>query len=133
MDDFRKGVVTLQFIVPRLIPGTKEAVAYPVQFTIQLEPEAAIRNRCNGARGFSEARFADAMMNRGRREHRVLLLWLKAALEAVAEKLVSFEALFLPFMVGTDGKTVADVAVPHLPRLVTGGAGRLLTVGDDRG
>ena len=54
------------------------------------------------------------------------MLWLKAALNAVEAKLVDPAAIFLPFLVGTDGRTFADVALPKLPKLMNGSAGLLL-------
>ena len=51
---------------------------------------------------------------------------MTAALEAGAEKSVPFEAIFMPFFVGSDGQTVADVIVPQLSRLATMPARRLL-------
>lgn len=62
----------------------------------------------------------------GRHEHRVLLLWLKAALNAVEAGLVDPASIFLSFLVGRDGRTVADVALPKLPSLIGGPAGLLL-------
>lgn len=122
IDDFKGGNVTLQFVVPRKPSGSEIPVTYPVQFTIKLPDDAALKKSALDGRTycFSQRKFEKLQSERGRREHRVLLLWLKAALEAVAEKLVDFEALFLPFMVGTDGRTVADVFVPNLPRLSGG-------------
>lgn len=62
----------------------------------------------------------------GRQEHRVLCLWIKAALNAVDSGIIPAEAIFLPFLVGKDGQTVADVALPRLPSLLKGGADHLL-------
>jgi hypothetical protein len=127
MDRFNANQVVLQFVIPKIVKG--KPVAYRVQFTISVESEESIRKRCTGSRGLAEQRYQHEMADRGRREHRVLHLWLKAALEAVEEKIVSFEAVFLPFFVGTDGQTVADVIVPNLERLASMPANRLLTGG----
>ena len=63
--------------------------------------------------------------------HRVLLLWIKAALNAVAAGLLTAEEVFLPHMEGSDGRTVAEVALPRLRDLLTGApASRLLPQGD---
>lgn len=43
-----------------------------------------------------------------RRRWRVLLLWVKAQLEAIESKLVTFEEVFLPWTLLSDGSTVAQ-------------------------
>lgn len=45
-----------------------------------------------------------------RRRWRVLLLWVKAQLEAIESKLVTFEEVFLPWTLLADGSTVAQSA-----------------------
>ena len=129
LDRFDMGIVLLQFVIPRKTPGKNEAILYRAQFSITLETEAKIRLRCTGARGLAEGRFRDAMNRRGRREHRVLYLWLKAALEAVTEGIIPFEAIFLPFFVREDGRTVHEVALPFLPKMMAGSIARMLTAG----
>jgi len=50
-----------------------------------------------------------------RRRWRVLLLWVKAQLEAIESKLVTFEEVFLPWTLLQDGSTVSQsVAVQKL-------------------
>jgi hypothetical protein len=129
-DDFAKDRVILQFIVPRLVGD--RAVAYKVQFSIGLPLEAEITKHATGARGFSDVRYADLMAKRGRREHRVLHLWIKAALEAVEDGIVPFEAIFLPFFLRDDGQTVAEAVLPQLPKLMGAPAARMLTSGGVR-
>jgi hypothetical protein len=129
LDDFAKDRVLLQFVVPRIVPGTKDAIAFRAQFSIKLEPDAKLRLKATGARGFSDVRYADLMNRRGRREHRVLFLWIKAALEAVTEGIVPFEALFLPFLVREDGITVADAVMPMLHKALGAPAAKMLTAG----
>ena len=129
LDDFAHDRVLLQFVIPRLVPGKTEAVAYKAQFAIQLEPDADIRKAATGARGFSDVRYQDLLNRRGRRQHRVLFIWIKAALEAVTEGVVPFEAIFLPFFVREDGTTVADAALPHLAKMLGAPINRMLTDG----
>jgi hypothetical protein len=62
-------------------------------------------------------------------EHRVLLLWIKAAFNAVEAGIVTAEQIFLPFLEGADGKTVSEIAIPRMAELTRGSAGRLLTAG----
>lgn len=131
-DDFAKDRVILQFIVPRLVGDTKQAVAYKVQFAVRLTPEADLKREATGARGFSDVRFADLISKRGRREHRVLHLWIKAALEAVEDGIVPFEAVFLPFFMRDDGQTVAEAVLPQLPKLMGAPPARMLSAGGAR-
>lgn len=63
-------------------------------------------------------------------EHRILLLWLKGCFNAVEAGLVEAEVIFLPFLVGTDGQTVAQAALPRLRMLLEGSAAHLLGSGD---
>jgi len=57
---------------------------------------------------------------------RTLLLWLKAALNAVESGIVSAEAVFLPWLEGADGVTVAETILPRLGDMLTTSASRLL-------
>ncbi len=116
----------LQFKFSRIDPGGKSASAYLARFRIKVEAEADIKRRCTGRRGFAQGRYDKEMADRGRREHRVLYLWLKAAFEAVEEKIIPVEAIFLPFLVAHDGRTVYETAIPLMPKLFAGTAARLL-------
>lgn len=122
-DDFDVDRVTLRFRWPT------DGVTYLARFGIRLRPAKELRTKAMMSRGISESRFRDLMARRGRSEHRVLLLWLKAAFNAVDAGIVSAETLFLPFLEGTDGQTVAEVATPHLAGLLSGSAARLLGAG----
>jgi hypothetical protein len=128
LDRYKDNQAVLQFVVARL-GADRQAHTYRVQFTITVESEESIKKRCTGSRGLAVQRYQAEMARRGAREHRVLYLWLKAAMEAVAEKIVPFEAVFLPYFMGTDGRTVADVLIPNLPRLTSSPANRLLSGG----
>jgi hypothetical protein len=77
----------------------------------------------------SESRVAKAMARRGEQEHRVLLLLLKAAFNAVEIGLLDAEQIFLPFFEGRDGSTVWEAAKENLPALGTGSAVKLLPAG----
>ena len=122
-DQFDLDCVTLQFIWPR------DEERYMARFSVGLPSEQKLApHAVDGRSGrTSERKLAALLVNRGRREHRVLLLWLKAALNAVDAGIVSAETIFLPFLVGRDGRTVAEVAVPRLSQLIGGDASRLLT------
>jgi hypothetical protein len=62
---------------------------------------------------------------------RVLLLWLKAALNAVDSGLIDVETIFLPFLEDRNGKTIAEIALPRLGVLLEGSAARLLEAPKD--
>jgi hypothetical protein len=124
-DDFAHDTVTLRFV------WEHQEVHYLARFKIQLADHKLLEKRAyNRHTGrFSQFRMDALLAARGRQEHRVLLLWLKASLNAVEAGLVDATTLFLPFLEGRDGSTVAEVAMPRLSELVAGSAARLLTDG----
>lgn len=122
-DQFREGIVSLEFI------WEHESVTYAARMRIALEDEEAIRGQCwhsTRYQEFLDSKFEKMMASRGKSEHRILLLWLKASFNAVDSGIVKAEALFLPFLMGNDGRTLAEVALPRLPDLLKGGAMKLL-------
>ncbi len=127
-DDFRSGVVTLRFVWSReRTPDEAHGLEFVARITVALESEDSIRERCKGRWGDVLAgKVKDANARRGKREHRLLLLWLKAALNAVDAGIVSPEAMFLPFLEGRDGVTVAEAALPRLEKLLVHPAHKLL-------
>lgn len=127
-DNFRSNQVVLRFLWETA--GGKYLARFEVRLpsSEDLEPDAIDKR----TRKVSQARLQKLLEERGKREHRVLLLWLRAALNAVQLGIVTAEALFLPFLEGRDGKTVAEFAIPRLAGLLSGGAERLLPAGDAR-
>lgn len=101
------------------------------RFDVELESEASLRGKAlNQKTGqVSDVKLQKLLDGRGRHEHRLLLLWIKAALNACEAGMVAPEAIFLPFFEGKDGHTVAEVAVPKLPMLIETNAARLLGAG----
>lgn len=126
-DQWIKGITTIEFM------WKHDGANYLARLSVTLESEDDVRKRsCHATHGtFLESTFKRNMEARGRSEMRTLHLWLKAAFHAVDAGIVSAEALFLPFLVGADGQTVAEVALPRLSKLLGGGAGLLL--GDGNG
>ncbi len=108
-----------------------EGNRYIARMTLQLATDEVLKKLAvdGRTRRFSASKFAKLSAQRGRQEHRVLGLWLKAALNAVAAKLITAEELFLPFLEGNDGKTVAELALPRLHELFSGSATKLLGTG----
>jgi hypothetical protein len=105
-----------------------DGAAYLARFVITVPSDAELRAQSLHARTdkFLPARFAQLQRDAGRREHRVLFNWIKAALNAVEEGIVDAERIFLPFLVGKDGRTVADVALPNMRKLLGNSAQALL-------
>lgn len=75
---------------------------------------------------FSETKLAKLKDARGRVEFRQLALWLRACLNAVDAGIIRPEAVFFPWLVGRDGRTVWESAAPRLPELLTHSARALL-------
>jgi hypothetical protein len=121
-DDFEHDRVMLRFVWPR------GAQRYMARFAVALAPLADLKAQAidRRTRRMSQGKLDKLLAARGRQEHRLLALWLKAALNAVEAGLVDAETLFLPFLEGTDGRTFAEAAVPRLADLTMGSAARLL-------
>lgn len=129
--DFARGRVRLRFV------WTHNERDYLARIDLALPTDEQLRKEAIDTRDPKGKRIAEGKLyrlqsDRGKREHRLLLLWLKASLNAVREGLVSAEALFLPFLEGTDGRTVAEIAVPRMGMLTTGDASRLLPAPGDK-
>ena len=124
-DDWSGGRVQLRFVFER------SKVSYLARFDLKLPDRKALeKDAVDGRSGLpSERKLEKLLADRGRVEHRLLLLWLKAALNAVEQGLVAAETIFLPFLEGKDGATVAEVALPQLEALTRGSASRLLPAG----
>lgn len=132
-DDFDRDMVTLRFVW-NFKRADGSTLPLQARFEVRLPSRAELEPAATDkrTRKVSEVKLRKLLEGRGRREHRVLLLWLKGALNAVEEKMVRPEVLFLPFLEGRDGQTVADVATPMLERLTAGGASLLLGAGGGR-
>ncbi len=111
-DDFAMGCTTLRF----------QAVFDDVHCTARLElhlpPDDVVGQRF--ARTPTQAQLAGAREQHWRALHRVLLLTIKAQLNAVEAGLLTAVEAFLPHLEDSQGRTVAQLAVPHLRRLQDG-------------
>jgi hypothetical protein len=110
-DEFALNQVTLRF------SWNHEGQPYMARFAIAVPPidEEDVLDLRTGE--VSEAKRAKAEVRRGKVEHRILLLWLKAALNAVEAGIISAETLFLPFIEDQTGKTVAELLVPQFAKI----------------
>lgn len=125
-DDYEHDKAILRFI------WAHEGIDYLARFSIHLPGRDELsKDAIDGRTGrTSENKLALLMSARGKQEHRLLLLWIKAALNAVEAGLVDAETLFLPFLEDKQGRTVAEIAVPRMAQLTDGSAARLLGTGD---
>lgn len=122
-DEFDKDRVTLQFAFPH------EGRTYGARFTLRLPTREDLKGSAihGGTGRLLEARLQKLLDGRGKQEHRLLLLWLTAAFNAVAGGLVPVEQLFLPFLVDESGRTVGEIIGPKLHKLGDGrGIGLLM-------
>ena len=124
-DDWSGGRVQLRFVFERA------KVSYLARFDLKLPDRKALEaDAIDGRSGcVSERKMEKLLADRGKVEHRLLLLWLKGCLNAVEQGLVDAATIFLPFLEGKDGSTVAEVALPQLEALTRGSASRLLGPG----
>lgn len=111
-DDFRNGTVALSFV------WSRQGNSYAARLSIKMPTEKEIRERPSvrdGRNGrVNENRVKDAIEKNGRPEMRLLLLWLKAAFNAVEAGILDPRVVFLPFFVNEKGQTVADIVIPAL-------------------
>lgn len=121
-DDLKNNKVMLRFL------WTWQDHQYVARLTIGLptakDLEKNAINKKTG--GISQSKLNALLTGRGRQEHRVLALWLKAAFNAVAAGIVTAESLFMAFFEGKDGQTLGEVALPKMPLLLSGRADKLL-------
>lgn len=97
-EDYDKHQVILQFSW-----ASKSGAIYRMRFTITIPTS-------DRGRIFKPEQQAQA----SRSAHRLLLLKLKADLNAINCGLAKAEEIFMPWMVDVDGKTIAEFLLPQL-------------------
>jgi hypothetical protein len=121
-DYFKKDMVQLEFVWEHEGNDYLARIKLGLPTAEDLEDEAI-----DGRSGrVSEAKLRKLMAERGKREHRLLRVFLLGAFEAIEAGVISAEQLFLPYLVGADGRTVGEVAEERLPVLLAKSAGNLL-------
>jgi hypothetical protein len=121
-DNFREDRVQLQFVWRHDENDYLARISVGLPTREDLEDEAI-----DGRSGeVSESKLDKLMAARGKREHRLLLLFLKGALEAIEAGVISAEQLFLPYLVGADGRTVSEAIEDRLPMILSDSATALL-------
>ncbi len=121
-DDFELGHSMIRFL------WEHEGTTYVARFNITAQTDVQLREEAKDGRNgrFNENKYHDLCKRRGMVEHRELYLFIKALFVAVEAGIVKAEAVLLPFMEDKTGQTVADQLLPHLRKLHTGNALRLL-------
>jgi hypothetical protein len=114
-DEFEHDRVTLRFIWPR------GDTRFTARFDLRLPTAKSFEGEATDKRSgkLLQTKLQRLLDARGKHEHRVLALWIKAALNAVDAGIVPPEVLFLPFIENKQGKTVAEAT---LPALMSGGS-----------
>lgn len=112
-DDFGEGIVNLRFRWKR---DGNELVA---RFRLQLDNEEDLREKAiDGRNGkFSQTKYERVLAERGKREHRLLAAFLKDSFEAIEQGIISAEALLLPWIEDSRGKTVIEHVQPVMHKL----------------
>ena len=124
-DDFDESAVILRF------RWNNDEVVFVARFILQLPTdenlkEVAIDGRTNR---FSTNKFEKLCEERGRREHRLLAMFLKNTFEAVEEGIINAEQVFLPWLEDKDGVTVAERLGPIMNQLPKSSLKKMLTEG----
>ncbi len=105
-DDFDMGRVVLHFRWMHTATGQ----VFVARFHMQLRTDEQLKKLATVNYRFGQERFDKLRANRGKAEHRRLLLWLKGAFNAVEAGLVLPEQIFLPWLVTSTGATVYEAA-----------------------
>ena len=98
-DDYGNNNCTLQFV------WTKNGIEYPARFTLQLDAPRGVTTK-SGKDMWQRSAF------------RILYNWVKGALNAIESGIIDAEDLFMPWIIGPDGRTLGEIAKAELPRLL---------------
>lgn len=115
-DDFDIGYASLRFRWKRKAEEDAELVA---RFRLDMDGEDDLKELAVDKRSgqFSEKKYERLKADRGKREHRILLNLLKNMFEAIEEGIMPAEALLLPWIEDSTGKTVYEKLEPNLGQL----------------
>lgn len=113
-DDFDDGSATLRFRWKN-----DDDTTFVARYKLDLESDEQIREKAIDLRNgkFSENKYERLIKERGKREHRLLLAFLKNVFEAVGEGIISAEAVFLPWLEDAEGKTLYERIKPAMNQL----------------
>jgi hypothetical protein len=121
-EDFENNRVMLRFV------WKHEGVPYMAKLSLNLPTDDDLREQAKHKRSgrVIEDKLENLKETRGWREHRVFYIFLKGSFEAIENGIITAEQLFLPWLVGSDGRTVGEMIAPRLPALMKDSATALL-------
>jgi len=121
-EDYENHRVVLQFV------WRHNELPYMAKLSVNLPTDADLVEVAKHKRSgrVLEDKLEGLKETRGWREHRVLYIFLKGSFEAIENGIITAEQLFLPWLVGRDGRTVGEVIGPRLPALMGDSAMALL-------
>jgi hypothetical protein len=121
-ENFENYRVMLEFV------WQHEGVSYHARMNVALPDDEKLKEEAKHKRHGTllPDKFKRLKASRGWREHRVLSIFLKGAFEAIENGIITPEQLFLPWLVGSDGRTVAEAIGPRLPEILNNSATALL-------
>jgi hypothetical protein len=121
-EDFENNGVMLEFV------WTHNSIPYHARMTVRLPDDRALEKEARHKRSGKVLpdKLKKLKATRGWREHRVLQIFLKGAFEAIENGIITPEQLFLPWLVGRDGRTVSEAIGPRLPEILENSATALL-------
>ena len=112
-DDFKRGIVNLRF------RWDNDGIHYVARYQIALDSDEELQDiAVDGRSGKpSEKKFDRLKVERGKREHRVLAAFLKNVFEAVEQGIIDAEAVFLPWLEDSEGRTVYERIGPVMKKI----------------
>lgn len=125
-EDYENNRVMLQFV------WKHDNFPYMAKFSVNLPTDEDLVESARHKRSgrLLKDKLESLKESRGWREHRVLHIFLKGSFEAIENGIITAEQLFLPWLVGRDGRTVGEVIGPRLPSLMGNSAMALLPASD---
>jgi hypothetical protein len=114
-DNFEKNQSVLRFA------WKKDDSHFVARFMLQMETdeelyESAVDKRSSNKR-VSEKKFKRLQQERGKREHRLLHMWLKDSMEAIEQGIISADQLFFAWIEDGQGVTLYERIEPVLGQL----------------
>ena len=121
-DNWDTGDVMLRFV------WRYEEQGYVARINVKVPSDEELKEQAVDGRThqFSQGKMDKLRDQRGKQEHRLLVLWLKAVFNAVEAGIVEAEVLFLPFLEDRRGRTMAEVSMNHFRELPNVNGDRLL-------
>lgn len=126
-DDYQEGITILRF------KWERDDRVFVAKFPLQVESDEKLEGLAiDGRNGqFSEKKFERLQKERGKREHRLLYMFLKNTFEAVNDGIIRAENVFLPWLEDAKGFTVAERLGPIMGRLTEESLPKMLGAPDD--